>query len=120
MSENASGAEPGSRHRRKSSVDLARIRVRVLTALGTLVRWAGTCASAVLAVHVVLTVGNANPDNGITRFFARWAQPLALGFQDLFRPADPQLDVLVNYGLAALFWLLVTSIAMRIITLLLG
>lgn len=43
------------------------------------------------------------------------AESLALGFQDLFVPADPELAVLLNYGCAALFWLITTSIAARAI-----
>lgn len=79
------------------------------------VRWAGLVCAALLAIHVILTIGNANPDNGITQFVASVADPLALGFQGLFTPEDPQLAVLLNYGIAALFWLIITSIARRIL-----
>jgi hypothetical protein len=95
--------------------DLRRARARVVGVLITAVRWVGTLFAALLAVHVVLTVGGANPENGITRFVASWADPLALGFQNLFMPDDPKLAVLVNYGLAALFWLIVTSMATKIL-----
>ncbi|RCW40276.1 hypothetical protein DFQ14_112158 [Halopolyspora algeriensis] len=104
------------RRRRKSSYDFARARARAVEVITTVVRWVGTLAAVILTAHVVLTVGGANPDNGITRFVAGWADPLALGFQNLFpQPGDPKLDVLVNYGLAALFWLVVTSLAVKII-----
>lgn len=79
------------------------------------VRLFGIFCAALLAVHVVLTLGNANPDNGITSFVSSWADPLALGFQDLFAPADPEMAVLVNYGIAAIFWLVATSLATRIL-----
>ena len=39
----------------------------------------------------------------------------ALGFKDLFTPDDPKLQVLVNYGIAALFWLIVSAILAEII-----
>lgn len=83
--------------------------------LTKVVRVVGTICAALLAIHVVLTIGGANPENGITQFVASAADTLALGFQDLFTPADPKLAVLVNYGAAALFWLLITSIATKII-----
>ncbi|CAL99625.1 hypothetical protein A8924_0671 [Saccharopolyspora erythraea NRRL 2338] len=107
----------GGRRRRHRSFDAARARVRVAGALIAVVRWIGTLAAALLALHVVLTLGGANPDNSIARFVADWAQPLALGFSDLFVPQDPQLAILLNYGIAALFWLVATSIAVRILRL---
>nr|WP_263250464.1 hypothetical protein [Saccharopolyspora rosea] len=113
MTEEAGGSMTGA-HRRRS-FDVRRARARVVGTLTAVVRWVGTLFAALLAVHVVLTVGGANPDNGITRFVARWAEPLALGFQDLFTPADPKLAVLVNYGIAALFWLFATSLATRVL-----
>ncbi|WP_199444032.1 hypothetical protein [Umezawaea beigongshangensis] len=71
--------------------------------------------AVVLVLHVLLTVGGANPDNGITRTAAEFAQPLALGFKDLFTPEDPKLNVLVNHGIAALFWLVARSLVLRLI-----
>lgn len=88
--------------------------------LAGLVRWVGLIFALVLAVHVLLTVGSANPDNGITVFFADVADPLALGFRNLFTPENAELRVLVNYGLAALFWLIVSSVAARLIRRLAG
>jgi hypothetical protein len=105
----------GLRGTRRASVNVTAMRVRVADVLVTVVRWVGSAAAALLAIHVVLTVFGANPANGITRFFREWARPLALGFETLFTPADPQLAVLVNYGLAALFWLFITSLAIRIL-----
>lgn len=88
---------------------------RVVGVLTVAVRLFGFFCAALLAVHVVLTLGNANPDNGITSFVSAWADPLALGFQDLFAPADPEMAVLVNYGIGAIFWLVATSMATRIL-----
>jgi len=90
-------------------------RAQVVGIVAGVVRWAGLLITLVLVVHVLLTVGSANPNNGITSFFADWAEPLALGFKDLFTPSDPKLLVLVNYGIAALFWLIVSSVLARII-----
>ncbi|MFC7342363.1 hypothetical protein [Saccharopolyspora griseoalba] len=95
--------------------DARRMWGRFVDVLTRVVRLAGTVCAALLALHVVLVLGGANPDNGITQFVASAADTLALGFQDLFMPADPQLEVLVNYGAAALFWLLITGIATKIL-----
>jgi hypothetical protein len=90
-------------------------RSNVVGVLAGVVRWVGLAFAVVLVVHVLLTVGGANPANGITEFFSSAADPLALAFKTLFTPENAELRVLVNYGLAALFWLLVSSILSRLI-----
>lgn len=121
MSETPAGSTPDGQasaatsRRRRKSFDVAKARARTVGVIATLVRWVGTVIAVILTAHVVLTVGGANPANAITRTVADWAEPLALGFQDLFTPADPSMAVLVNYGIAAVFWLFVTSLAVRII-----
>lgn len=91
------------------------VRGRVFGALATVASWVGLVIAAILVVHVLLTVGGANPDNGITRFVKTWADVFALGFRDLFTPGDGKLRVLVNYGIAALFWLVARAIAVRLL-----
>lgn len=93
----------------------AEVRASVLGALAGVVRWAGLVVVIILVVRVLLTVGGANPDNGITSFITSWSDPLALGFKSLFTPSDAKLRILVDYGIAALFWLVVSSILARII-----
>jgi hypothetical protein len=90
-------------------------RTNVVGVLAGVVRWVGLAFAVVLVVHVLLTVGSANPDNGITQFFDAVADPLALAFKNLFTPENPELRVLVNYGLAALFWLVVSSVLSRLV-----
>jgi hypothetical protein len=93
----------------------AQLRASIVGVLASLVRWAGLVVVLILVIRVLLTVGGANPANGITSFFRTWSDPLAWGFKDLFTPSDAKLRVLVNYGIAALFWLIVSSILARII-----
>lgn len=90
-------------------------RARVVGALAGVVRWVGLLIALILVVHVILVMGNANPENPITGFFAGLAQPLSLAFKSLFTPEDAKLGLLVNYGIAAVFWLAVSSIAARLI-----
>ncbi|HEX4226113.1 MAG TPA: hypothetical protein VHZ97_27360 [Pseudonocardiaceae bacterium] len=93
----------------------AEVRGRVAGILAGLVRWAGLIVVIILVVRVLLTVGGANPNNGITSFITTVSDPLAWGFKDLFTPGDAKLRVLVNYGVAAIFWLIVSSIVARLI-----
>ncbi len=83
--------------------------------LAGIVRWAGLIFAAILVLHVVFVIGEANEANGIVSFVRSWADGLALGFKDLFMPADVKLRVLVNFGIAAIFWLVVSSILAKII-----
>jgi hypothetical protein len=93
----------------------AQVRASTVGALAGLVRWVGLVIVIILVARVLLTVGGANPANGITSFITRWSTPLAWGFKDLFTPGDAKLRILVNYGIAALFWLIVSSILTRIV-----
>jgi len=87
----------------------------VVGVVASVVRWIGLVFALILAVHVLLTVGNANPTNGITTFFATTADWFVLAFRNLFTPDNVKLRVLVNYGLAALFWLVVSAVLSRLI-----
>jgi len=86
------------------------VRTRLVRVLTTVVRTICGAAAVILAAYIVLTVGGANPDNGITQFVSGWADNLTLGFRDLFTPADAKLRVIVNYGLAAVFWLVIGAV----------
>lgn len=88
-------------------------RMRAMGVLATAVQAAGGAAAAILVANILLVVGDANPDNAIARFVAGFASVLAPGFHDLFTPADANLRVIVNYGLAAACWLFVTGVVTR-------
>lgn len=90
-------------------------KIRLTNVLIAIIRLVCGIAAALLVTHIVLTLGGANPDNGITRFVADAADTLALGFGDLFTPADAAVRVTVNYGLAALFWLAVGAVITRVL-----
>jgi hypothetical protein len=91
------------------------MRSRIVGVLAGILSWIGLALAVVLVIHVVLTVGGANPDNSITRTVRDIAQPLALGFRDLFTPDDAKLRVLVNFGIAALFWLAVRALVLKLV-----
>lgn len=89
--------------------------VNFVEVVATIVRVVGAVIALVLVAHVVLVVGSANPDNGITTFVRTWAHFFALGFRDLFTPADAKLRTIVNYGIAAAFWLVAAGIVVRLL-----
>ncbi|MEV7042638.1 hypothetical protein [Amycolatopsis sp. NPDC051061] len=100
---------------RRTPVDWRRTGGRIASVVASIVRWIGLIFAALLVIHVIFTVGSANPDNGIVSFVKSWADSLALGFSDLFTPSDGKLRVLVNYGIAAIFWLVVSGVLAKII-----
>lgn len=94
------------------------IRTKAFYWIAMIVKVLCTIAAIFLAAHIVFVVGDANPDNGITQFVRSWADYLTLGFQDLFTPEGEKTRVLVNYGIAAIFWLVVGAVASRLLRLL--
>ncbi|MBK1785040.1 hypothetical protein JHE00_11955 [Prauserella sp. ASG 168] len=99
----------------KRTTDWRLVRDRVVGLLAGIVRWIGLLFALVLVLHVIFVIGEANAGNGIVSWVSDWSESLSLGFKDLFQPEDPKLSVLVNYGIAAVFWLVVSSIVARVI-----
>ncbi|GAA3559199.1 hypothetical protein GCM10022222_48590 [Amycolatopsis ultiminotia] len=100
---------------KRAPVDWRRTREQAFSFVASLVRWIGLIFAAILVLHVIFVIGSANPANGIVSFVHSWADGLSLGFRDLFTPDDEKLRVLVNYGIAAIFWLIVSAILARIL-----
>jgi hypothetical protein len=96
-------------------VDWRKQTGRIVSFLAGLVRWIGLIFAAFLVLHVIFVIGDANQANGIVSFVKSWAESVSLGFKDLFQPSDPKLSVLVNYGIAAIFWLVVSAILAKVI-----
>jgi hypothetical protein len=65
-------------------------------------------------LHIVLTLLQANPANVVAALIARLAATFDLGLSNLFLVPDPMLAVLLNYGAAALAWLLITAVVVRL------
>jgi len=61
--------------------------------------------AVVLAAHIVMVMGEANPANGVASFVRGFSAAVSLGFNDLFTPANAKIQVLLNDGLAAIVWL---------------
>ncbi len=81
---------------------------RIITAIGGIF-------ALVEVVYILLVLFNANPANAFFRFINSIAQPLALFFPGLFNLANDKLELILNYGLAAVFWLVVTGFIARLV-----
>lgn len=76
--------------------------VRVTTAVITVL---SSLFAVVCALHILFELLQANSANSLVIFVNDFARGLSLFFHDLFTFEFRWLRVLINYGLAALFWL---------------
>ncbi|EWC59735.1 hypothetical protein UO65_4974 [Actinokineospora spheciospongiae] len=63
--------------------------------------------AVVLVAQIILTLAEANPDNGFAGFISDFSGAVSLGFDGLFTPGSQKLATLLDYGLAAIVWLLI-------------
>jgi hypothetical protein len=76
----------------------------------------GVVFALIEILYILMIVLGANQANAFFRFIASLAEPLALFFPGLFNTGNYNVDVLLNYGLAAVFWLVVTGILARAVS----
>jgi hypothetical protein len=91
------------------------VRRRAVALLAAAVSVATTLVVAVLAVHIVFTAFEANTANDLVRWFGHRATDLCWQFRDVFQPDDPKVEVAVNYGLAALVYLVIGRIVVGLV-----
>jgi hypothetical protein len=87
--------------------------VRVVCAVIDVVCW---LFAIVLAIHIFLVMGGANPANGFAQLIESWSAAVSLGLRDLFTPANAGVRTLFNDGLAALLWLLIGAVLTSLIS----
>ena len=90
----------------------AAVRVRravetIMNGLAVVVRLVACVFAVILLVRIGLAFVAVNPHNVIVEWIVRFANVLVWGFRDLFLPADPRIGLVANYGLAAVFWVVV-------------
>jgi hypothetical protein len=94
-------------------------RLRTTSGRGTasrVISGIGVVFALIEILYILMLVLGANPTNAFFRFIASLAEPLALFFPGLFNTGNANVDVLLNYGLAAVFWLVVTGILARAVS----
>jgi hypothetical protein len=75
----------------------------------------GALFAIIEIIYILMVVLGANQANAFFSFVRSLAEPLALFFPGLFSFENYNLGVIVNYGLAAVFWLVVTGLIARLI-----
>lgn len=82
---------------------------RVITGIGVLF-------AVIEVVYILMILFGANRTNSFFHFIQSLAEPLALFFPGLFTLDNYNLSVIVNYGLAAVFWIVVASLIARLVS----
>ena len=75
----------------------------------SVLRVIGLIIVAFLVAYILLFTFDANPANQFFTFVEHGANFFCLGLRDLFQPANPKLKVAVNYGIAAVIWMVITN-----------
>lgn len=88
---------------------------RSTTMVGSIIRAIGAVIAVILILHVLFVLLGANAANSFVRFIADWAGTLALWFKDLFTTGNAEVDLILNYGLAVVFWVVVFGVIARLI-----
>ncbi|WP_104526407.1 hypothetical protein [Blastococcus atacamensis] len=88
---------------------------RILSLVATIVRVVCAVIAAVIVVHALFVLFEANPANGLVEFAASWRDSFGWFTKDLFTPSDPKIAEAINAGLAALIWVVVGSLLSKLI-----
>jgi len=73
--------------------------------------------AAIIAVGILLVVLKANPNNGIVSAVHDIAHDLVGPFTGMFQLHDPRVGIAVNWGIAAVVYVLAGALVARLITL---
>lgn len=85
-------------------------RVRVVRTVCTIINLVCGLFAAVLGLHIILVLFEANPNNGFASFVEGFSGAVSLGLRGLFTPDNAKLQVLFNDGLAAIAWLVIAGV----------
>jgi hypothetical protein len=88
---------------------------RVSDLVANAVRIVAMIICVLLALHIAFVVFRANDGNVIVRRVNVWADWFAWRFRDIFVPKDERVGVLVNYGIAAIVYLIVGRVVAGLI-----
>jgi ABC-type uncharacterized transport system permease subunit len=66
--------------------------------------------AAILVFHIIFVLLGTNPANDLVRTAEHWSAWLGTWFEDMFQPTNEKLEIVLNYGLATVFYLAVGAI----------
>jgi hypothetical protein len=84
------------------------------SATASLINAVGFFAAAVLVLHLVFVLFRVPEQSALAQLVERTATPLALFFPGLVDAHNASMQVLLDFGLAALFWILLAGVFAKI------
>lgn len=81
-----------------------------LLLVARIVMWIATVLATIIALGILFVVLDANPSNTIVSHIHDWARSLAGPFDGMFDMKNPKTELAVNWGLAAVVYLVVGSL----------
>ena len=84
-------------------------------AIARLVTAAAAVVAAIIVLAIVLHLLNANPSNQIVDAIHQAGSWLSSPFHGIFSPSDGDLRMALNWGIAALVYLVVARIIARVV-----
>jgi hypothetical protein len=90
--------------------DADQSRRRTVSIVSTIINVVCGIFAVVLAVHIVLVLGEANQGNGFASFVDSFSKAVSLGLRDLFVPDNPKVRTFLNDGVAAIAWLAIGAL----------
>lgn len=84
-----------------------------LNALATTIAVVCPLIALTFVLHIVFVLTGANGHSGIVSFTYAVARVFVLGFGDVFTPSDAKIGLVLNYGLAAIIYLVVGRVLAR-------
>ncbi|MGZ4545751.1 MAG: hypothetical protein ACXVXT_10185 [Blastococcus sp.] len=88
---------------------------RVLALLATIVRVVCSVIGALIVIHAVFVLFEANPSNVLVQFTAGIRDNFGWFTKNLFTPKDPKIAEAINDGLAGLIWVVAGSLLSKLI-----
>ena len=101
------GQAESQRRARRDAAERDRKRFIAARSTSTIIQVVCYLFAVVLALHIVLVLGDANAGNGFYQFIDSWRSGITLGFGDLFIPENVKFRITLNEGLAALVWIII-------------
>jgi len=75
----------------------------------------GTGLALILTAHILFVLWHARPDNPVATWAASWSDAIGLWFTHMFHTGSAAFTTILNYGAAAVFWLVVTGVLARVL-----
>lgn len=88
---------------------------RVFEIIATVVRVVCSVIAAVIVVHAIFVLFEANPANSLVSFARGWREDFGWFTVDLFTPSDPKIGEAINAALAAVIWVVAGSLISKLI-----